>query len=376
MQILHIIPSYKPAYIYGGPIVSSSMLCESQAKLGHEVLVYTTLANGKSELDFIANIVHVVEGVNVRYFKRLTKDHSHFSPALLFAVWKSCKKQDVVHIHSWWNTVAILSVLICWLRGVRPVLSPRGMLSNYTQSTRHSMIKKVIGGFGGTFLLKKTLLHATAQQEAIEGLLLNKNWQYFIAPNIVPLPHKALFQKHNHNNVLNLIFLARIDQKKGLELLFEALSLVKRDWNLQLFGSGDEHYIKTLKALAKQLNIEQNIQWRGWVAKEQKYDELKKADLFVLTSKNENFANAALEACAVGTPVLLSDQVGFSEWVTKFNLGWVVALNKVKISEVIVSIDKNIMYLNATDIIEKIYTEFDPQFIAQQYVEYYQKLLK
>ncbi len=47
MKILFVIPTYKPAYIYGGPIVVVSLLAESLVKYGHEVTVYTTTGNGK-----------------------------------------------------------------------------------------------------------------------------------------------------------------------------------------------------------------------------------------------------------------------------------------------------------------------------------------
>jgi glycogen synthase len=50
MKILHIIASYKPAYVYGGPVMSVSMLAEQLALAGNQVDVYTTTANGKTEL--------------------------------------------------------------------------------------------------------------------------------------------------------------------------------------------------------------------------------------------------------------------------------------------------------------------------------------
>ena len=56
-----------------------------------EVEVITTLANGKEEFPYASGEIKIVEGVPVRYFKRWTKDHSHFSPALLWHLWKKLK---------------------------------------------------------------------------------------------------------------------------------------------------------------------------------------------------------------------------------------------------------------------------------------------
>ena len=67
MKILFITPSYKPAYIYGGTIVAVSTLAERLVRLGHIVTVYTTRANGDTELDVVAGAETMVEGVKVIY---------------------------------------------------------------------------------------------------------------------------------------------------------------------------------------------------------------------------------------------------------------------------------------------------------------------
>jgi glycogen synthase len=65
MKVLFIVPYYKPAYAYGGPIVVISMLAERLVLLGHEVSVYTTATNGKTELEVEKNIEQLVDGVRV-----------------------------------------------------------------------------------------------------------------------------------------------------------------------------------------------------------------------------------------------------------------------------------------------------------------------
>ncbi|MBK7410264.1 MAG: glycosyltransferase [Saprospirales bacterium] len=103
MQILHLTPSYFPALIYGGPTLSVSRLCEAQILAEARVRVLTTTANGPVELDVPTGVPQDVNGVEVFYYPRLTKDHTHFSPQLLVQIWKQCRQFDVVHIHSWWN---------------------------------------------------------------------------------------------------------------------------------------------------------------------------------------------------------------------------------------------------------------------------------
>src|SRR5436190_19602542 len=131
MKILHIVPSYKPAYVYGGTIESIAQLCESLVQAGEEITVYTTTANGKEELDVIPGREYIVEGVKVIYFKRQTKDPLHVSVALVKQLYKNCSRFDVVHIHSWWNAVAIMAAFTCCVCGIKTVFSPHGMLSGY-----------------------------------------------------------------------------------------------------------------------------------------------------------------------------------------------------------------------------------------------------
>src|ERR1700760_3480955 len=103
MKILHVVPSYKPAYIYGGTTESVTHLCEGLVNAGEQVKVFTTTANGKEELDIPPNKEYNVDGVGVIYFKRIFKDPVYISPALWKRLYRDCDKYDVVHIHSWWN---------------------------------------------------------------------------------------------------------------------------------------------------------------------------------------------------------------------------------------------------------------------------------
>src|SRR5690606_9566838 len=117
MKIIHITPSYKPAYIYGGPIISVAKLCEVSASQSLDVQVLTTKGNGKTELTTPRHAL--VDGVKVQYFRRITKDHTHFSPALLWKLYKMLLMTTpftVIHIHSWWNLVSMLSCLLAKIK--------------------------------------------------------------------------------------------------------------------------------------------------------------------------------------------------------------------------------------------------------------------
>ncbi len=329
MKILHITPSYLPATIYGGPTFSVSRLCESLVSAGSQVRVLTTTANGKNELDVLTGQSQPVHGVEVFYYPRLTKDHTHFSPQLLRQVWKQCRRFDAVHIHSWWNLVAVLSFLVCRIRGVRPIVSPRGMLSPYSKGAGRSLLKSAVFFLTKRQLERGAFLHYTSTQEREKSMVKARS---FIAPNIVELPDFRP-SPENARAEFHLCFLGRIDPVKGLEWLFRSLPRLAFPWHLEIVGDGQKDYLQSLKTLGSQLEIEKRISWAGWLSEGPKFDKIRSADLIVLLSRHENFANVVLESLAVGTPVLLSDQVGLSDYVLENDLGWVTPLDQEKIAQ-------------------------------------------
>jgi glycosyltransferase involved in cell wall biosynthesis len=321
MKILNIVPSYKPAYVYGGPVESIARLCEVLAQAGDEITVYTTTANGKTELDVQPGKEYIIDGVKVFYFKRETKDPLHFSFALLQNLYQHCRQFDVVHIHSWWNIPAMLGAFICNMRKVKTVFSPRGMLSDYIINNSNSRIKQFVHSTAGVSLLRSMTLHATSEAELAECTQVIPGWKGAVVPNIVALPELNI--QKTKNDVFTLLFLSRIHPKKGIELLMEAVSKLGNEVCVKIAGIGDENYINELKAKAQELEIAGKLKWLGWKNRDEKFEVLMQADLFVLTSYNENFANVVIEALHVGTPVLLTDGVGLSDFVEKNDLGWV-----------------------------------------------------
>ncbi|MEM1326461.1 MAG: glycosyltransferase [Bacteroidota bacterium] len=371
MKILHIIPSYKPAYIYGGTITAVAMLCESQARLGATVHVFTTTANGTAELP---EGEQEIEGVQVHYFPRITKDHTHFSPKLLRQLRQKVHDYDAVHIHSWWNMVTIPALWICRQKGVRPLFSPHGMLGSYSLQNESGKAKQLFHKWFGQSLLQQSILHATAPQEAEEGQVLIPNWQTVVIPNIVELPERIESQQAV-NELFAIVFLSRIHHKKGLEYLLKALSKVNFLFRLQIAGGGEADYIESLKQLSMELKIDEQVEWMGWLNGTEKYQFLQQADLCALTSYNENFAMVVIESLAMGTPVLLSNQVGLSEYVEANDLGWIVSQEVDKIAAVLNEIQQDSSQLQqirerAADV---VYWDFASERLAERYLEVYQR---
>ena len=387
ITIFQITPAYKPAYFYGGPTLSVSKLCEELHKTQLQVKVLTTTANGITELPVSTNMPNKVAQVDVYYFKRITKDHTHFSPSLIFNLIKMIREnkrnhpgQLVVHIHSWWNTIAILSCLTSLLYKVPVVLSPRGMLTPYTWSNRNSFYKKLIHKLLGKHLLKQCLIHATTEKERKDIAKITRSFkEILVIPNLVKYPaldHPV--QSHNKSSQnFRLLFLSRIEEKKGLEILLVALYELKINWQLTIAGQGESSYVSKLKNLCRQLKIEKQITWLGEVNNTKKYEVYRNHDLLILPSHNENFGNVVIESLSVGTPVMISTEVGLAPYVLKNNLGWVTELHSQKMAATIMQVageyaKRARIRKEGPKVIRKDYTE---KVLVTKYTAMYHQLL-
>jgi len=375
LRVLQICAAYKPAYIYGGPTMSVSMLAEQLEKAGIQTEAYATTANGKTELPLTPNKPLVVDGVTVTYFKRLTKDHSHFSPALLRQLWKQAPNFDIIHIHAWWNLVSLFSCLVALMRNVPVVLSPRGTLSPYSFQNKNIGIKWFIHHLFGKPLLKRCYIHVTSNQEAEAIGKIVKPKSITNIPNFVKLPGRTV-AANKQAGVFKLIFFSRIEEKKGLDILLDALPFVTFPYTLTIAGDGDSTYINTLKALAEKNGIAANMNWVGFKS-DDKFGMLAGQDLLVLPSHDENFGNVIIESLSEGTAVLVSPFVGLADYVTENKLGWQCELNAASLGNNINFIigrpdELTAIRKNAPG---KIRTDFDESRLVKKYINLYNNII-
>ena len=368
-----VTPSYKPAFVYGGPTRAVGDLCEILVNHGLTVQVYSTDANGKTNLSVQHETKYQVDGIPVYYFHRWTKDHSHFCPQLLWRVLLDIRKYDAIHLFSWWNLVTMPVMLICIVRRVRPVLSVHGTLSSFTFQHRNSRMKNFFHRLFGRFLLNHALLHVTTTKEQDEVKTIVPRALISLIPNFITLrsPLTPLAQKED---IFRLLFVGRLDAVKNLEFLIEVM---KENWDipiqLEIVGEGSRDYTESLH---KKSAANKRIVWLGNIDGDEKWSRLASADLLVLPSRTENFGLVVLEALSQGTPVLVSDQVGLKQYLIDNQLGWVVKTDLMEWRKMLHSIwlntnARNRIRLEAPGIVK---AHFHPSSLVQQYVQMYQNV--
>jgi glycosyltransferase involved in cell wall biosynthesis len=358
--------------------MSVSMLSENLAKAGINTEVYATTANGKEELPVQSGIPVNVDGVTVTYFKRITKDHSHFSPKLFKKLSKEVKSFDLVHIHAWWNLVSIFSCLIAVRQKVPVLISPRGTLSPYSFQNKSIGVKWLAHQILGKRLLGKCHIHATSERESEAIAKLFQPKSVTILPNFVKLPEKKQSPARVTSSVKKLLFFSRIEEKKGLDILLNALTNITVPYKLTIAGDGDKDYIDSLKQITVSNQTQANIDWVGF-QNENKFDLLAAHDLFVLPSFDENFGNAVIESLSVGTAVLISDQVGLAGYIETNHFGWLCRTNAASIAWLI-----NNIFDSYTDELNRIRqiapgvicNDFNGDNLVNKYISMYDQLIK
>ncbi len=336
MKVLHIIPSIAP--IRGGPSQAVLQMVRELRKQGIEAEIATTNDNGPQRLDVPLNAWINYEQVPVRFFNRWSPRSSSFrefaiSASLTRWLGQEIQTYDFVHIHAIFSYPSIMGMAWARTKGVPYFVRPLGSLCHW--SLQQGYRKKQLYLQGCRMLLEDSqALHFTSESEYREVQSLALQTKSFVLPlglNVASPLYQARTllrqQLKLDSNQPVIAFLSRLHPKKGLEILLTALAdLPHRNFTLAIAGSGDSEYCQALKRQVKDLSLQPQVHWLGFLTGAEKQALLEGADLFVLPSHSENFGISVLEAMASGLPVMLSPDVALSDFVQQHHLGWVVPL--------------------------------------------------
>ena len=127
-----------------------------------------------------------------------------------------------------------------------------------------------------------------------------------------------------------LLFLGRIHEKKGGDLLFEAFHRIvserpEVDLHLVMAGPDDNEFARRLKKTARSLGMESRITWTGMLLGDEKWGAFQASEAFVLPSHQENFGISVAEALSASLPVLISNKVNIWREIEQRDAGLVAA---------------------------------------------------
>jgi glycosyltransferase involved in cell wall biosynthesis len=117
-----------------------------------------------------------------------------------------------------------------------------------------------------------------------------------------------------------ILFLGRLNWKKGLDRLIPSMEQVK-NVDLLIVGNDEENYRPKLEVLARRCGVADRVRFLGPVHGDEKWAMLSSAEFLVLPSYSENFGNVVLEAMAARCPVIVTPEVGLAHIVQEAGCG-------------------------------------------------------
>lgn len=389
MKILHVSPSYYPAFRFGGPIVSVHLLNKAIAAKGNSVDVLTTNAGIDEQNKVKLNEWIEFDGIRVMYKSFTGYEHYNFSIPLTREVFKLVKRYDLVHITAVWNYPVLAASLAAMFFKKPFIISPRGELIPEARTIKSKNVKHFYYKLIAQHYLKRaSSIHFTSESERKDVMeSLHLNVKSFVVPNGIDLsefqilPKQGAF-KSKHEQLSGkkyILFLGRLDKEKGLDNLIKAFSEIiqsGQDLILVLAGPDSNNYKSELESLSAKLNLEERVYFTGFLNKDEKTAALVDAEILVLASYLENFGQVVLEAMACYVPVIVSDKVGLASDIKKFDAGLVTETKPEKIAQSITLMLQNIsLKAEKLDNAKKMVNEFSIVLQADRMLNGYRELV-
>lgn len=337
MRVLHVIPSVSS--VHGGPSRAIVDIERALAARGIEVTTVTTNDDGDTRtLPVPCGEPIAIPFATRWYFPRSTV---FFKVSLGLGRWlkDNIKAFDVVHAHALFSFAPVAAAFFARRAGVPYVLRPLGVLARYGMTQHHPLMKNASFALIERGLIESaSAVHFTSLAEQAEAEALGLKCRGVLIPLGIDLDGvpKSIRVRNKDVDAFNLLFMSRIDRKKNLESLLEALRLILSrhpKLTLNIAGDGDPNYIVTLQSLARCLAIDGHVNWLGYLQGERKREALEAASAFVLPSYSENFGIAVAEALAAGLPCLVSRGVAISDEIENAGAGIVTGTTPEEIAK-------------------------------------------
>lgn len=322
IKVLHIIPSLDEDS--GGP--SSAVKGYIRASVNNADIDMLTLKNRLTAGD-IEKIKTLLKNGQLYLFDSCIKGHGKFSVRMWVWVFKNISNYNIVHIHALFSPTSTFCAKIARLKKIPYILRPLGTLSNYSLNHRHLFLKRFYFRiFEKSNIQHASFMHFTSLSEAEEAQSILKISSY----KIIPIPIESTPCNHRNADCTirnSILFLSRIDPKKGLELLIDAYAAyckIHPKIILTIAGNGDSRYNESIRTLVEKLGLRDRVKFLGFVSGKEKENLLKEALCLALFSRHENFGIAVVEAMASGLPVVISREVALSKDIQNADAGIVV----------------------------------------------------
>lgn len=326
MNILHVVPSFVPCYSAGGVVNASYQIAKNQVKMGHNVTVYTT-DNCKERLKFENNYDVDVDGIKVYYFKNISNKLKNIltidtPPSLPKYLKKNLQKFDIIHIHEHRHSLAVATHHYAKKYNIPYIIQSHGSVLPFFQKEKIKEIFDYNWGFNILYDASKAFALTEIEKTQYLRMGINKEDIAIVPLGIdlkeyADLPSRGQFREKFdiEEDEKLILFLGRIHEIKGLDLLIKAFNLTDNEKVKLAIVGGDYGFLDEVKMLIKQFNLEKKVILPGVLVGDEKQEALVDCDIFVMPSQYESFTTSGLEAMACSKPLVLTRNNHIHYWV-------------------------------------------------------------
>ena len=312
-------PGYADEYAHGGTEIAVYHLAQEMQRRGHQVEVFTTALDSRSVVELDKVNIH-------RYATQFRVASANFSWGLLRGPQEV--KVDLAHAHYNMPYADYSALLYKQKRGVPLVVTYHAD----APETGGSFLRNQLQSFYNRHLLLRVLEEAdiiiTTSKSYIEDSRHLKKYREkirVIANGINLEEFQSTLSRGEcrdrlglpHHKVI-ILFFGNLVPYKGPEVLLKAFSEVRKDHpEVLLFYAGRGSLKDGLQSLARELELEDEVVFAGYVDDQDKAICYRAADIFCLPSVNraEAFGIVNLEAMASGLPIVASRLGGIPDLV-------------------------------------------------------------
>lgn len=253
----------------------------------------------------------------------------HYNSSLQSWLEANLKRFDAAIVHGLWQyqSWAVYRAMKNLRHpGLRLFVMPHGMLDPYFQKAPGRKLKALRNWFFWKVVERKLIHRANAlfftcetekllaresfkpynpRTEKVTGLGVER------PPSYQETMKSAFSQRCGKTSRKYFLYISRIHEKKGVDLLIKAWLALKEEYpeipDLVIAGPGlESEYGKQMQEMA---SVNNKIVFPGMITGDAKWGALYGCEAFILPSHQENFGIAVVEALACTKPVLISDQV-------------------------------------------------------------------
>lgn len=280
----------------GGPSRSVPMLAKGLAEVGVDVTLMTFRTEDMN--------THALEGTNVKL-----KVWEPGTPMKEIETFILAEGFELIQLQSMWAWSYHQVARLARKHGIPYIVTPRGMLEPWSLAQKKWKKKVALMVYQMKDMQRAAAIFTTAEMEAQHVRELGVRVPRSIIPNGIETDGYGC-RTSMEGVKRQILFLSRVHEKKGIELLIDAFARLHNDfkeWTVVIVGNGEPEYIESLKQRVKSLSLQNYIKIMPPVFGDAKTQLYQESAIFCLPSYSENFGMVIAEAMSCGVPAITTN---------------------------------------------------------------------